>query len=100
MATCAYAAVAHLVPILTDRGMPVRQAALALSLFGISAMVGRVLTGMLMDRFFAPYVVAVMFAGVTAGLALLIGGIGFPAAILVGLGLGAELDVMPYLVSR
>jgi MFS family permease len=99
-ATCAYAAVAHLVPILTDRGMPVQQAAFALSLFGISAMVGRILTGTLMDRFFAPYVVAVMFAGVAAGLALLAVGIGLPAAVLAGLGLGAEIDVMPYLVSR
>jgi MFS family permease len=99
-AMCSYAAVAHLVPILTDRGMPVQQAAFALSLFGISAMLGRILTGILMDRFFAPYVLAAMFAGVAAGLALLIAGAGYPAAILVGLGLGAEIDVMPYLVSR
>ncbi len=53
-----------------------------------------------MAGFFAPYVVAVMFARVTAGLALLIGGIGVPAAILGGPGLGPEIDVMPYLVSR
>jgi MFS family permease len=100
VATCAYAAVAHMVPILTDRGIPVQHAAFALSLFGISAMVGRILTGTLMDRFFAPYVAAVMFAGVAAGLPLLISGVSYPAAILVGLGLGAEVDVMPYLVSR
>lgn len=99
-AACAYAAVAHLVPILTDRGMPVQQAALALSLFGVSAMFGRILTGLLMDRYFAPYVIALMFAGVAGGLALLIAGMGYPAAVLVGLGLGAEIDVMPYLVSR
>ena len=99
-AMCSYAAVAHLVPILTDRGMPVRQAAFALSLFGISAMLGRILTGILMDRFFAPYVLAAMFTGVAAGLVLLIGGAGYPAAILIGLGLGAEIDVMPYLASR
>jgi MFS family permease len=99
-AACAYAAVAHLAPILTDRGMPPREAAFALSLFGISAMIGRIVTGTLMDRFFAPYVLAAMFTGVAAGLALLIAGAGYPAAILVGLGLGAEIDVMPYLVSR
>lgn len=96
----AYAAVAHLAPILTDRGLPPSQAAFAISLFGISAMVGRLGAGLLMDRFFAPYVAALLFTGVAVGLSLLMAGAGYPAAILIGLGLGAEVDVMPYLVSR
>jgi MFS family permease len=104
VATCASAAIAHMVPLLTDRGMPVQQAAFAVSLFGISALAGRILTGMLVDRYFAPHVTAGMFTAVAAGLGLLMSGVdvrlGYAAAVLVGIGLGAEVDVMPYLISR
>jgi nitrate/nitrite transporter NarK len=68
------------------------------------ALVGRLGIGYLLDRFFAPYVAAYFFCGFALGMFLLwsgmVGGWAFVAMVLVGLGLGAELDVMPYAVSR
>lgn len=101
VAICANAVVAHLSPILTDAGLPPSEAAQALSLFGSSAVLGRLLTGWLVDRFFAGHVVGVLFAGMGIGMVCLaFGSFGSFSAILVGLGLGAEVDVMPYLLSR
>lgn len=67
-------------------------------------MAGRVGNGYLVDRFFAPRVAAALFAGGAAGVAILwSGGTGyaaFLAAALLGFAMGAEADVMPFLVSR
>jgi MFS family permease len=94
----------HLVPMLTDRGFSAQSAALATSLLGGALLVGRVGAGYLLDRFFASYVAVCFLSGATLGIFLLwneaAGSLAFSAAILVGLGLGAETDLMPYLVSR
>ena len=94
----------HLVPLLTDRGLSAQSAALTASLAGGAALIGRVGIGYLLDRFFAPYVAVWFFCGFALGIFLLwsgaVGGLVFVAVVLVGLGLGAELDVMPYVVSR
>jgi len=101
LAICANGVISHLAAILTDAGVSSSDAAFSLSLFGIAALVGRMVTGWLVDRFFAPYVASVLFSGLFVGLALLRIGTGGPlAACLTGIALGAELDVMPYLVSR
>jgi MFS family permease len=101
LAICANGVISHLAAILTDAGLDGADAALSLSIFGISALAGRVITGWLVDRFFAPYVAALLFGGLLVGIALLRIGTGGPiAACLTGIALGAELDVMPYLVSR
>jgi MFS family permease len=61
-------------------------------------------TGYLLDRFFAPKVAAVFFGGAAVGICLLwIGStaaILFTGALFVGLGLGSELDLIAYLISR
>jgi MFS family permease len=94
----------HLVPLLTDRGLPAQSAALTMSLAGGAALIGRVGVGYLLDRFFAPYVAVCFFGGFALGIFMLwsgaVGGWVFVAVVLVGLGLGAELDVMPYMASR
>jgi MFS family permease len=94
----------HLVPLLTDRGLSAQSAALTVSLAGGAALVGRVGIGYLLDHFFAPYVAGGFFCGFALGLFLLwsgaVGGVVLVAVVLVGLGVGAELDVMPYMVSR
>jgi MFS family permease len=101
VAICANGVVAHLAAILTDAGLDGGDAALSLSLFGVAALAGRVITGWLVDRYFAPYVAAVLFSGMFLGIAMLRIGIGGPvAASLTGIALGAEMDIMPYLVSR
>ena len=104
VAACVNGAIAHLVPLLTDRGVSGQSAALATSLFGAATIAGRVGNGYLVDRFFAPRVTAFLFAGATVGVAMLWSGVTgnavFCAAALLGLAIGAEADVMPFLVSR
>lgn len=94
----------HIAAILADRGGVAQTGALATSLLGFGLLVGRIGTGYLLDRFFAPRVAAAIFACAAAGIALLrmtnSAGFVFPAAFLIGLGLGAEVDVMGYLTSR
>jgi predicted MFS family arabinose efflux permease len=90
--------------ILTDRGNTARLAAFASSFFGVGLFQGRVGCGYLLDRFFAPRVAALLFAAVAIGITFL--GFGratwsaFIAALLVGLGIGAEVDIIAYLTSR
>ena len=95
---------AHLMALLTDRGVPATQAAATISLLGIALIVGRVFCGYLIDRFFAPYVAFVFLGGAAIGLAILAGGAEGPMALvavaLLGLGFGAEFDLMSYLISR
>lgn len=94
----------HLAPILTDRGISAQSAVLATSVFGGATLLGRVGTGYLLDRFFAPYIAACLFTGTALGIVLFWSGadgvLAFTAAFLVGLGLGAETDIIPYMVSR
>jgi MFS family permease len=96
--------VVHLVTMLTDRGVSVQTAALGSSLLGAAVLIGRVGTGYLLDRFFAPYLAAILFGGSTVGIGLLwishAKAMALVGAFLVGLGLGAELDIIAYLVSR
>jgi cyanate permease len=94
----------HLVPMLTDRGLSAQEAALGASLLGGGILLGRVATGYLLDCFFASLVAVCFFGATTLGVTLLWSGadgnLAYLAAVLVGLGQGAELDLMPYLVSR
>jgi MFS family permease len=104
VSACVNGAMAHLSALLTDRGTSAQAAAFAISVFGASAFVGRIMTGYLVDRFFAPYVMVALFGGAAVALLLLAGGatgmLSSLAAVLMGFGVGAEADVMPYLVSR
>ncbi len=104
VSACALGSIAHLSSMLTDQGATGRSAALATSLFGAATLGGRIAAGYLVDRVFAPYVAAALFAGAAAGLEILRTGMGglwpFFAAALLGLALGAEADIMPFLVSR
>jgi MFS family permease len=94
----------HLPAILTDRGSSPQLAAFASSLFGVGLFIGRVGCGYLLDQFFAPRVAALLFAAVAIGIAFL--GLGHAiwsvciAAVLVGLGIGSEVDIIAYLTSR
>ena len=96
--------VAHLIPLLTDRGLSNSTAALAASMLGVLTLTGRLLTGALLDRFQGSYVGGSFFAIAAVGVAMLGEATAIPAAYaaagLIGLGMGAEADVMPYLISR
>lgn len=99
------ALVVHFVPILTDRGADPLKAAGIASLVGIFSIVGRLGTGLLLDRFRGSLVGAVAFLLPAIGcLSLLLAGDEFlgqaVAAALIGLTLGAEVDVIVYLTTQ
>src|SRR4029077_6685204 len=89
--------------LLTDAGLSPAKAAATLGLFGLATMTGRLLAGYLVDRFFAAHVASVLFLLPIVGFALLATAAGaLPAlgVILIGLGLGTEIDLIAFLTSR
>jgi MFS family permease len=91
--------------ILLDRGVDSAFGSWAISLFAFSVVVGRLLCGLALDRF-PTYVVAALSLGLPGlGLLVLASGTSAPApivvaAFLLGLSLGAESDILPYVVMR
>jgi predicted MFS family arabinose efflux permease len=103
VATALLGSSGHVVPLLTDRGVSPTAAAAMMGLFGLATLAGRVLAGYLVDRIFAPYVATVFFLAPIAGFALIVSAAGtLPAigVILIGLGLGTEVDLMAFLITR
>jgi predicted MFS family arabinose efflux permease len=95
---------AHLVALLTDRGYSAADASTVAAVLGLASVAGRLGTGPLIDRFFAPRVGFVFVAASAAGFAMLAfhssrSG-AYAAAALIGLAMGAESDFFPYLISR
>jgi MFS family permease len=97
-------ALAHLSALLTDRGVSPAGAALALSAMGGASLVGRLVTGWLLDRFFAARVSFGLLSAAALGVFILAGAdsltTGVLGAALIGFGMGGEADVTPYLLSR
>jgi len=97
-------AVAHLSAILTDHGVGTGAAALSLSVMGAAGIVGRLATGHLLDRFFAPRVSLALFLLSSGGLVAIAhahsAAVGIAGAALLGFGMGSEADVTPYLLAR
>ena len=95
---------AHLVPMLSDRGMDTGTAAAVAATEGITVFFSRIVIGYLIDRFFAPYVAMVFFSLSAVGIAIFALGavdtMAFVGAICVGLSLGAEVDLLAYLTGR
>ena len=91
------------VPILVERGLTARTAAATAGLVGVSTIVGRIVTGLLLDRFRGPPIGAVAFGlPIVACLLLLQHGGAHAAltALLLGLSVGSEVDVVMYMASR
>lgn len=96
--------VTNFVPVLIDRGVEASSAAKFASVMGVSVIVGRVGIGFLVDRIFAPRVIFCLYlAPITALIVLLNASAEFSfffAGMAFGLSLGAEVDVIAYMVSR
>jgi len=106
---CLYAislngALAHISALLTDRGVSSVGSAYAVSVIGASALIGRVLTGFFLDRFFGPRVSQWMLLMSVVGIGLLSVAhsltSGLVAAFFIGFSMGSEGDITPYLLSR
>ncbi|WP_158049708.1 MFS transporter [Sphingomonas jeddahensis] len=97
--------VTSLVPFGTDRGLAPGEAALLVTAFAFSQVVGRLVMGALVDRF-RPQATAAAFAAISA---LAFVGLQLPApgfalilvlVFLAGLMNGAEHDLLPFLAAR
>ncbi|HEX8400788.1 MAG TPA: MFS transporter [Allosphingosinicella sp.] len=105
---CAYLAISgagpNLMPAFTDRGIQTAAAAAIASAYAVSMIPGRILSGVLMDRFWAPLVACIVLL-LPAGACLILASSTDPtllviACALLGLAAGAELDVLAFLAAR
>ena len=96
--------VTNLAPVLTQHGISESSAALALSFRGGAGILGRLFVGFLLDRLSPQRIQTCVLAIAAIGsLILALGGTSLVAllgAALLGIGLGSEADVGPYLLAR
>jgi len=95
---------AHWAALLTDAGSPAAQAALVLSIAGLATLLSKLSTGYLLDHFRAGRVAAALVALSAFGFVLILVAhaqwLSVMSAVLVGIGMGAESDAVPYLLTR
>lgn len=94
-----------LVPVLSSNGLTRAEAAGIASLLGLSSIAGRLTIGMLLDRMSGRFLASFCVTLPIVGILILIQCPGSPlaaslAVLILGLSLGAELDLMAYLTSR
>jgi MFS family permease len=96
--------ISHLVPLMSDRGVSPQTATAMVGIAGTALIGGRLLSGFLLDRIHAPYVAAVFFLAPLMGIVVLLTTLRPEGAalgtVLVGTGLGAEVDLIAFLLSR
>jgi MFS family permease len=104
VALAANGAIAHVVPLLVDRGISPKVAAGAMAFAGLALTVGRLCAGYLLDRIHGPYVAVFFFLMPLTGIGILLAGFApqyaVVAIVLIGMGLGAEVDLIAFLLSR
>ena len=96
--------ITQLSALLTDRGIQASEAGYAVAAAGAASFAGRLATGWLLDRFFAPRVGMFLLFTTATGLYLLTTAQTLTAAIaasfLIGFSMGGEADVTPYVLAR
>jgi OFA family oxalate/formate antiporter-like MFS transporter len=94
----------HVIPLLLSRGASAQLAAATQAMMLITVILGRVSSGLLLDRFFAPRVAQAFILAPIVGIAALTlgasGSLAVVAAMCIGLAVGGESDVIAYLVRR
>ncbi|MFC3172789.1 MFS transporter [Novosphingobium bradum] len=103
--TAAIGITANLVPILGSMGLSRTEAAGVAGLAGLTSVIGRLGTGFLIDRFNGNYVGGICVLIPMIGCAMFLAWPGnvplmMVAVIVLGLALGAELDIVAYLTTR
>ena len=90
------------VPLLIEAGWSATDAAIVASTFGFALLVARVLVGFVIDHIFAPLVMMAVSIGgaVACVLYAVYPDAGIVSAILLGLLLGSEFDVLAFLIKR
>jgi len=95
----------NLFPLLTDRGVSSAAASSALAALALSVTGGRILSGFLLDRLWAPVVCAILVIPAMAALVLLsnpgmTGSIMVASVVTLGLVAGAEFDLVAFMTAR
>jgi MFS family permease len=97
-------AITHMSALLTDRKITPEDAALCAAILGGSSVLGRVVTGWLLDRFFGAWVAFIVTLISAGGIFFLARADSFAAgaaaAALIGIGAGGEAAITPYLLTR
>jgi MFS family permease len=96
--------VTQVVALLTDRGVSAEVATTALSVAGLAMILGRVASGYLLDVVFGPFIAIFFFGSAMIGIAILgssaSGLLALAGAVFCGIGIGSEMDLMSFFVSR
>lgn len=95
----------QLQPLLVSKGLPAATAAEFASLLAISVVIGTLVTGLLVDRIWAPAIGCLFTLLPVVGIVLLLQpapsatqiGVGL---VLIGLAQGAEIDVVAFIIAR
>ncbi len=95
---------AHLIPILTDAGVSRGKAALLSSLAGVAAIAGKLITGVLLDRFRPNWIGGVTLGAAALTFLLLMDGLRSPATIVFalmvnGYAAGTKTQITGYLTA-
>ena len=95
----------QLQPLLTDRGLGMQQAALMLTVYAVSVLIGRLILGYLLDKISAPVMAAISVTLPALGAAALIGDsttllTASIAVALLGLSQGVEMDLTAFFIAR
>ena len=92
-------------PLLTDRGFTPGTAAWLISVLALAVLAGRLVVGVLFDRFWAPGVAAMVLIGTAAGPVILLSAHGDPARAafalaLIGVAQATEINLLAFLIAR
>ena len=92
-------------PIAVSKGLDASMAAGAVSMMGLAAAVGALISGLLVDRFWAPAVAFILNAAPAIGCLFLLQEnlsplLFYLPVLLVGLGQGAEIDIVAFMIAR
>jgi predicted MFS family arabinose efflux permease len=95
----------QMVPLAVSKGLTAAEGVAAVSSIGLAALGGALLSGFLVDRFWAPIIAAVLNLASAIGCLFLLSGIVSPwlfyaSVVLVGVGQGAEIDIVAYMAAR
>jgi predicted MFS family arabinose efflux permease len=95
----------HQIPILVEAGVSPERAALLAGAGGVAGIVGKLVTGVLVDRFRANWVGGITLGFTAFAFALLLDGVRTPVFIVVamlinGYSAGTKLQICSYLTSR
>jgi predicted MFS family arabinose efflux permease len=92
-------------PLAVDKGLDTVTAVGAVSVMGAAAAMGALLSGVLVDRFWAPAIAFILNLAPALGCLLLLQAnvppaIFYGAVLMIGLGQGAEVDIVAFMIAR